>query len=109
MNKLDLFVYKYVRSFPKRVKCPCCGWSGVAFIGFKDRDNEICPSCQSKGRHRFLYLLLERVFRNNKLPPNPKILHIAPEVMSIGKFLKHKVRDGYLSIDLNAKLWNIFQ
>ena len=104
--------YRIILRFPKRVECPCCGWRGRNFISYRGRKNEVCPQCQSMQRHRFLYMLLKRIFTKHELPSrskpralrqfatNPKILHVAPEFLSIGKFLKNKAKDGYLSIDI---------
>src|SRR5258707_5849597 len=63
-----------------RVICPCCGWTGPAFIAssgwrtvtFQSK----CPQCDSRSRHRALTRLIPDVFKDK---PAGKILFFAPE------------------------------
>jgi len=52
---------------PRRVECPCCGWSGNQFhdyieIGYAIRNIE-CPVCGSHSRHRGFFLWLTRDYQ----------------------------------------------
>lgn len=46
-----------------RYTCPCCGWSVRAFTAggasFRQRELSYCPRCNSKARHRRIWLFLE--------------------------------------------------
>lgn len=58
--------------------CPCCGWSGRAFISTANwravAFNSACPQCDSRSRHRGLWRLLETL-----TPPPGALLLFAPE------------------------------
>ena len=46
----------YRRWTPDRVQCPCCGWTGPAFVAFSNWRavswQAGCPNCDSRSRHR---------------------------------------------------------
>jgi len=88
-----------INIYPKNVTCPCCGWTGRAFLERRGTKNARCPKCDSLTRHRWLYIELEKLFNQENIPINPKILHVAPEI-SIQPLLKKKGGKGYISIDL---------
>ena len=85
-----------------KYKCPICGFHARYFnpigidnptiqkyqiIGAGTRDAG-CPKCGSTDRERLLYTYLNyeiEIFKK----PNTKILHIAPEIIIMQKFLEH--------------------
>lgn len=61
-------------------QCPCCGWSFRGFTGqwgflASNRDG-YCPRCNSKARHRRLWLYLQE--NTNLLQDRMRVLEIAP-------------------------------
>ena len=85
LNKfLRRWFYRMSGSHRPKFNCPICGYEGV----FKDkriskepdlvRVHSKCLGCGSNERHRIMYLVLERLFKNDNKPAG-KILHIAPE------------------------------
>ena len=86
------------------VECNICGWQGKKFLDANldyglIKENDICPSCESVSRHRFVFIYLQKLFPKNK---NLKILHISPEI-SLQKFIQSHQKADYLSIDLNPE------
>jgi predicted SAM-dependent methyltransferase len=63
----------------KNVICPCCNWSGPAFIttcnSKRMNYNSSCPNCDSRSRHRGLSILLPKTIENKNL----KLIFFAPE------------------------------
>lgn len=63
----------------KNVTCPCCNWSGSAFITTCNSErvnyNSSCPNCDSRSRHRGLSILLPKTLENK----NSKLIFFAPE------------------------------
>ncbi len=82
------FYFFHINSKTIRVKCPCCGWEGPAFLSTANwRTATIhsrCPTCDSRSRHRGLTILFPKLLEN--IPGN-KILYFAPE-----KILLDRVR-----------------
>jgi SAM-dependent methyltransferase len=77
----------------KGAYCPCCDTSFRRFLAYPD---PICPGCASAGRHRAVWLYLDR--HPELMTPPPRTLHLAPE-----RCLVDRLRDaseGYVSIDL---------
>jgi len=68
-----------IRKNQKNVICPCCNWSGPAFIttcnSKRLNHNSNCPICDSRSRHRGLSTLLVRALENKELT----LLFFAPE------------------------------
>lgn len=67
------------RHFGWTVECPFCGWKGNSFYPHPvphPRPNAICPRCESKERHRLLFLYLNR--KTNIFAEPTDILEIAP-------------------------------
>lgn len=62
-----------------RVFCPCCESRFRKFLSFgvNSRSNAVCPRCNSKGRHRLLWLYLKN--KTNLSRENLVVLHFAPE------------------------------
>jgi hypothetical protein len=53
--------------WPKRLKCPCCGWEGRRFFDYIEMGytlpNAACPRCDSHSRHRALFPWLRDEYR----------------------------------------------
>ncbi len=94
--------YFHINSKLARVKCPCCGWTGPAFLSTANwravTINSRCPGCDSRSRHRGLAVLLPKLLDN--LPGN-ELLYFAP-----AKILFDKIRQlpnlKVLTTDLNS-------
>lgn len=54
--------------------CPICG--SIDLVEFNGRLNAQCVNCGALERHRYMYMLMDRM---GILKPNMSILHIAPE------------------------------
>lgn len=97
------FVFK---KHQKNVVCPCCYWSGSAFITTCNSKrvnlNSNCPNCDSRSRHRGLSTLLVQSLENNNLD----LLFFAPENILLKTLNEHldkiniKTTD-YYSTDVN--------
>jgi SAM-dependent methyltransferase len=80
------------------VACPCCGGTFRKFISRFGSD-ELCPACLSLGRHRLLWLFLEK-----RLPRDRPValLHFAPE-----EGLAHRLQEWpgiqYVTADLDPR------
>lgn len=57
-----------------RGHCPVCGYSGT-FLQYAGRRRQICPSCESRSRHRVIF----RALADRRPEPYVLGLHIAPE------------------------------
>lgn len=83
----------------KRVRCPCCSWSGPAFGTYWDPSEVIrgfeCPSCSSHPRHRFMALHLREWLELG----SGVVLHLAPEPALEGVFQGHPGGDLRLTTD----------
>lgn len=101
IKKIRGLLKKVYFSFPRNVRCPCCSWQGRFFLSFRSRKGEICPNCEAKSRHRFLYFVAKDIIKQYKISKSSKILHVAPEILSIGKLLKNVSGRNYTSIDIN--------
>lgn len=73
-----------VRSIPFRGGehlCPCCGWSLRRFTSggqsVRAKQDGYCPRCNSKPRHRWLWLNLPEQFQGSGVR-DLSVLHIAP-------------------------------
>jgi hypothetical protein len=60
--------------------CPCCGWSLRGFVGewgiLASNHDGYCPRCNSKARHRRLWLYLQEA--TNLMDGRVRILEVAP-------------------------------
>lgn len=65
-------------------QCPCCGWSGPAFLATWDwrapTFQSRCPSCDSRSRHRGLETILGDLLRDK---PEGPVLVFAPEPVAL--------------------------
>ena len=68
---------------PRRVLCPCCGYTGPAFLNLNNRNrtawNSACPRCDSRSRHRGLTMLVPPLLERRE--PRTRVLHMAPEAV----------------------------
>lgn len=72
------------RSLPllgRRVRCPLCGWSFRHFIeggrSLRRKDAGYCPRCNSKVRHRWLWMQLAPTLQEHDAS-TLDLLHVAP-------------------------------
>ena len=79
------------------VECPCCGGAFRAFVP-RYRGDALCPRCLSLGRHRLLWLYLEREVGIGGTPA--RVLHFAPEE-GIERRLRALQSLSYVSVDLD--------
>lgn len=81
--------------------CPVCEKGFKFFLpgGPKRRPYALCPNCYSLERHRFLWLVLQKLWSEGKITQTGKMLHFAPEVCLAVKFKK---TFEYISADLDS-------
>jgi len=83
------------------VSCPICAGCYKKFSVSQGRPNAKCPACESKERHRFLWLYLREktgFFSDKK---KIRVLHFAPET-EIQKILKLYPHICYISADIES-------
>jgi SAM-dependent methyltransferase len=70
--------------------CPCCGWRLRAFtaggISMKERGLSYCPRCNSKARHRRIWLFLEK--HTNLFTDSLRLFEVAPKFSFSRRFRK---------------------
>jgi SAM-dependent methyltransferase len=87
----------------RRHVCPCCGWSLRGFVGHQSfvssKSDGFCPRCNSKARHRRIWLYLEERMRLSAL--DRQVLEVAPWP-SIARGLQRmpNIRFAGLSLEL---------
>ena len=79
--------------------CSVCGYKARVFLsmGFPARNNAMCPICGSAERHRLLWSILTKLWKNSELSIGGNMLHVAPEAMLAKKF---RDKYSYLSVDM---------
>jgi SAM-dependent methyltransferase len=82
-----------------RRHCPICG---ATFLRFKrsrpgSRDRGACPRCDSRQRHRHLWVFLQR--HTDLFEARPRTLHFAPE-KGIERALRERLGERYVTADL---------
>lgn len=88
----------------RKYQCPCCGWhirafaDGNAFI--KERALSYCPRCNSKSRHRRIWLFLQH--KTNLFTDQLRLLEISPKYSFSRRFTKKK-NLRYLSADIYVR------
>jgi predicted SAM-dependent methyltransferase/DNA-directed RNA polymerase subunit RPC12/RpoP len=87
-----------LRYMGSKYKCPICGGRFRALLG-NGRNNAVCPRCESKERHRLIWLYL--VERTNLFTDNLKFLHFAPE-FCFQRIFRDMDNLRYISVDLNS-------
>lgn len=87
-----------------RYTCPCCGWRLRAFThggtSFQVRDLGYCPRCNSKARHRRIWLYLEH--RTNLFSDPLRLFHVSPKYCFSRRFITMPNLD-YVGVDLNDR------
>lgn len=88
----------------RRHTCPVCGWSFRHFVhgggSFRVRAAGYCPRCNSKGRHRLLWLYLAD---HPQLMARPtRLLHVSPHY-SLGRRLSAAPGVEYIGLDLQPE------
>jgi SAM-dependent methyltransferase len=70
--------------------CPCCGWKLRAFtaggVSLNERELSYCPRCNSKARHRRIWLFLEE--RTNLFSDRLRLFEVAPKFSFARRFRK---------------------
>lgn len=88
-----------------RYKCPCCGWRLRTFTrggtSLKPRELGYCPRCNSKARHRSLWLFLGQ--KTNLFEAPLRLLHVSPKYALSRRLVRLTALD-YLGTDLNERL-----
>jgi len=89
----------------RRYVCPCCGWSLRAFVAQRgvvsSNSDGYCPRCNSKARHRRIWIYLEEKLNLSAL--DRQLLEIAPWP-SFARRLLSMPNIRYSGLDLG--LWN---
>jgi SAM-dependent methyltransferase len=87
-----------------RYTCPCCGWRLRAFThggtSFQTRHNGYCPRCNSKARHRRIWLYLEG--KTNLFSDQLRLFHVSPKYSLSRRFIRMANLD-YMGMDLNDR------
>ncbi len=81
--------------------CPCCGWHVRAFTDngamFRERSLSYCPRCNSKARHRRIWLFLEE--KTNLLSERLHLFEVSPKYCFSRRF-KAMPNLNYFGADL---------
>ncbi|MEM6622049.1 MAG: methyltransferase domain-containing protein [Pseudomonadota bacterium] len=77
--------------------CPICGYRG-RFSPHKHKPDILCPSCDSRPRHRLLKLWMDRQMQ---LPARAKVVHFAAEAWVRTEFDRRGA--AYQTADINEK------
>jgi SAM-dependent methyltransferase len=80
-NKIKNKIFAQLLSFPKKVQCNICNWSGSHFLSDKWHKNINCPRCFSGIRHRLFFAAMQNIrdYYFCTFIQGKKILHFAPE------------------------------
>lgn len=80
--------------------CPCCGWKVRAFtrggVSFHRRSLSYCPRCNSKARHRRIWLFLQK--KTNLFAARTRLLYVSPNYCFSRRFIAMPNVD-YVGID----------
>ncbi len=81
--------------------CPCCGWHVRAFTDdgaiFRERSLSYCPRCNSKARHRRIWLFLEE--KTNLFSERLRLFEVSPKY-SFSRRFKAMPNLDYFGADL---------
>lgn len=84
--------------------CPCCGWRVRTFTkgggSFKTRSNGYCPRCNSKARHRRIWLYLKH--QTNLFSEPLRLFHISPQY-SLSRRLISMSNLDYVGADIQDR------
>ena len=96
-------------SYPKKVQCNICCWTGYRFLSDSWHKHINCPQCGSGIRHRLFFAALQNIesVSLENLICNKSILHFAPEKV-IGSNIQNRAAyyatADFLRSDCNFKL-----
>ena len=98
-----LFQFRALKYKGSAVECNCCGNEFSEFLAYgnEERENAICPRCNSLERNRVLWMYLEKKLEITKR--HWKVLHFAPE-RTLEKRFKTLSNISYFGVDLNPQL-----
>ena len=99
MNKIQFRNNLCQTSDNSKKLCPICGTFSEFLPGPNNRLNARCPTCNSLERHRFVYLLFNKKFKNIIFNSEIKLLHFAPEEI-FHKFFSRLTNIDYYPVDL---------
>lgn len=77
------------------LECPIC--KGTQFEPFNGRDRARCSSCRAVERNRLMWMVLDRL---GAFTPGKRVLHLAPELGLLRKFVEISP-EGYYPADLD--------
>jgi len=108
-RKLKRILLSALLSYPKKVQCNVCNWSGRHFLSDIWHKHIYCPRCNSDIRHRLFYAALQHKenLSFQKLFYNKRILHFAPEDMirlNIQSRASQYITADFLRNDCDLKL-----
>ena len=87
----------------RRYRCPCCNWRVRGFVAgggsLRRRDIGYCPRCNSKARHRRLWLELDHNWTSG--PGARRVLVISPHESTLRALTDRGLR--HISIDLTRR------
>ncbi len=96
-----LLVLRAVFFLGRKYTCPCCGWHVRAFADagtmFRERSLSYCPRCNSKARHRRIWLFLQK--KTNLFAEPLRLLEVAPKY-SFSRRFTAMPNLGYFAVDL---------
>ncbi len=96
-----LLVFRSIFFLGTRFRCPCCGWRLRAFTDdgaiFRERSLSYCPRCNSKARHRRIWLFLQE--KTNLFAEPLHLLEVSPKYCFSRRF-KAMPNLGYFAVDL---------
>ena len=89
----------------EKFQCSCCGWKLRAFTkgggSYIIRSKGYCPRCNSKARHRRIWLFLK--FQTNLFSDQQTLLHISPKYC-LSRQLKKRNNINYIGADINPQV-----
>ncbi len=105
-NSIEVFLAVRALLFVgTRYTCPCCGWRLRAFThggtSFKVRHLGYCPRCNSKARHRRIWLFLEQ--KTNLFLDRLRLFDVSPNYSLSRRFITFPNLE-YVGVDCNKRL-----
>ena len=95
----------FQKKLKAKVYCPCCGYTGRAFLHLSNEYriawNSACPQCSSRSRHRGLSIYGQKIMGGESVSLK-QILHFAPEPV-LSQLFKKKEGIVYQTADLFLK------
>ncbi len=106
IRKLKSAAFAAQISFPKKVECNICGWTGRHFDSDNWHPYTICWKCRSEIRHRLLAAALQKnqSLSMEKLIRGKDVLHFAPETVLAKLIRKSSASYVTANVDDSADL-----